>query len=329
VLLASGNESAACDALEEATPLGSVEAAFAAAVVLLGSGRADPARALELLRFAAGRGLKEAALMLGKILWSTQGSQHEGVELLSAAAAAGEAEALYVLGLACFRGQGVEKDLAVARELQLAAAMRGLPDAQFELSVLLAQGLGGELDPRGARRWEAKAAEAGHPRACLNRGARLANRKRPDWAEVARWYARAAAAGSSEAAARLRKMTNTESTSSVRGLPQSEIAEATHAFRDEAKKSTSGSGAEKSANDAPSESGVPIESATTIAAESPQPGPDDAIPMSKPDAEVVPTASKPDAQHLLDKGKLTEKPRRKGNGPRFSTLLVVKDGRPA
>jgi localization factor PodJL len=167
--------------------------------------------------------LDKAALTLAKILWSTQGSEREGVELLSTLAAANDAEALHVLGLACFRGQGVEKDLAVARELQLAAAMRGLPDAQFELSLLLAQGLGGEVDARGARRWEAKAAAAGHPRACLNRGARLANGKRPDWAKVAHWYARAAAAGNAEAATRLRAMTNTESASSVRSLPQPEI----------------------------------------------------------------------------------------------------------
>ena len=107
---------------------------------------------------------QDSALVLGKILWSTQGSEREGVALLCEAAAAGEAEALYLLGLACFRGQGVERDLAAARELQLAAATRGLPDAQFELSLLLAQGLGGDVDARDARRWEAKAAEAGHPR---------------------------------------------------------------------------------------------------------------------------------------------------------------------
>ena len=206
-LLASGNEPEACDALEEAARLGRADAAFVAAVLLLGGGRADPVRGLQLLQVAARQGLKDAALMLGKILWSTQGSHHEGVELLCTAAEAGEAEALYLLGLACFRGQGVHKDLAAARELQLAAAMRGLPDAQFELSLLLAQGLGGDVDVQGARRWEAKAANAGHPRACLNRGARLANSKRPDWAKVARWYARAAAGGNAEAAARLCVMT--------------------------------------------------------------------------------------------------------------------------
>lgn len=133
-------------------------------------------------------------------------SVEEGVERLYAAAQSGDAQALHVLGLACFQGQGVERDLAVSRELQLAAAARGLPDAQFELSLLLEQGIGGRRDRRGAERWEAKAAEAGHARACLNRGARLANRKQPDWKAVAQWYARAAAAGSAEAARRLRQM---------------------------------------------------------------------------------------------------------------------------
>jgi TPR repeat protein len=91
-------------------------------------------------------------------------------------AATGDAEALHVLGLAFFRGQGVEKDLAMARTLQLTAALRGLPDAQMELSLLLAQGLGGEVDVPGAQRWEAKA------RARLDRGARMGKllRKRSD-----------------------------------------------------------------------------------------------------------------------------------------------------
>lgn len=131
----------------------------------------------------------------------------EGIELLYAAAQAGDPKALHVLGLACFRGhQGVEQDLVASRDLQLAAATRGLAEAQFELSLLLEQGIGGPQDPDGAARWEAKAAEAGHPRACLNRGARLAHRKRPDWKAVAHWYARAAAAGNAEAAKRLRQL---------------------------------------------------------------------------------------------------------------------------
>ncbi len=149
---------------------------------------------------------QRAALRLGKILWSTPGSQREGLELLCAAAQQGEAEALHLLGLACLHGQVVARNAAAARELQRAAANCGLPEAQFELSLLLAQGLGGPIDVRGARLWEAKAAAAGHPRACLNRGARLANSKRPDWAAVARWYARAAEGGNVEAAARLREM---------------------------------------------------------------------------------------------------------------------------
>jgi TPR repeat protein len=130
---------------------------------------------------ACGPGLKEAALSLGKMLWSTQGSERQGVELLSTLAAAGDAEALHVLGLALFRGQGVEKDLPAARELQLAAALLGLPEAQMELSLLLGQGLGGDVDVPGAQRWEAKA-RAGQARARLDRGARMGevSRKRRD-----------------------------------------------------------------------------------------------------------------------------------------------------
>jgi TPR repeat protein len=149
----------------------------------------------------------QTALALGKMLWSSPQQAAEGVQLLCAAAEAGAVEAVHVLGLACFRGQGVETDLVAARELQRAAARCGLPDAQFELSLLLAQGIGGPVDARGAQRWEAKAADAGHARACLNRAARLASSKRPDWAAVARWYARAAAGGNEDAAVRLREMT--------------------------------------------------------------------------------------------------------------------------
>jgi TPR repeat protein len=227
MLPASANEAAARDALEETARLGSVDAAFSAAILLLSGGRQDLARGLELLRLAAGQGLPAAALMLGKILWSTQGTHEEGVEWLRRAASTGEAGALYVLGLAYYRGQGVEKDLSAARELQLAAAMCGLPEAQFELSLLLAQGLGGDVDALGARRWEAKAAKAGHPRACLNRGARLANKRRPDFAKVARWYARAAAAGNAEAATRLFLMTEKQRAPGVLSLLDSRIAGAT------------------------------------------------------------------------------------------------------
>lgn len=128
------------------------------------------------------------------------------IRSLIALAATGQGDAQYRLGLAYFRGDGVDKNLATARRLQRAAAEQGVVDAQFELSLLLAQGLGGKVDTLAARRWEDKAAEAGHPRACLNRAARLAGGKRPDLVEVARWYARAAQAGSAEAAARLCKM---------------------------------------------------------------------------------------------------------------------------
>lgn len=207
-LLASEDEVVAKEALEQTARLGSVDAAYAAAVLLIarGEGAADAAPALELLRFAAGNGLKEAALVLGKILCSTPGSDVDGVSWLRAAAEAGEPEALHLLGLACFRGQGVDKDLVRARQLQEDAAEQGVVDAQFELSLMLAQGLGGKRDARGAHRWEDKAAEAGHARACLNRAVRLARKKKPDFAMAMCWYERAVEGGSAEAAARLCRM---------------------------------------------------------------------------------------------------------------------------
>lgn len=122
------------------------------------------------------------------------------------APAMAEAESMHRLGLRILRGDGVRRDPAQARRLQEAAAKSGLVDAQFELSLMLAQGIGGKRDVRGARRWEEKAAEAGHARACLNRAARLAGAKKPDFAAAVRWYERAAEGGSAEAAARLCKM---------------------------------------------------------------------------------------------------------------------------
>jgi TPR repeat protein len=181
---------------------------FAEALRALGA--ADSAAALQsaldaLLRLAR-EGRAEAAQVVGRLLWAIEGSAAEGVKWLRTAAEAGEAEALHLLGLAYFRGQGTEKDLARASQLQRQAAKRGVVDAQFELSLLLAQGIGGKRDLRGARRWEEKAAQAGHARACLNLGARLASGKKPDFVAASRWYERAAAGGSAEAAARLCKM---------------------------------------------------------------------------------------------------------------------------
>lgn len=177
---------------------------FTAAVEKLHGG--DPDGGLKMLCIAAKRGEPGAALLLGRIRLATAGAEPEGVRWLSAAADAGELEALHLLGLAHARGHGVKRDLVRARRLQTEAAEHGLVDAQFELSLLLAQGSGGKRDTRGARRWEDKAADAGHARACLNRAARLARKKKPDFAAAMRWYERAVEGGSAEAAARLCRM---------------------------------------------------------------------------------------------------------------------------
>ncbi len=167
---------------------------------------ADPKRGLTLLRGAAEANDVQAALLLGKILWSTPEQAREGVRWLRVAAEAGQDEAWYVLGLAALRGQGVERDAHAARRLVRRAAEQGLADAQFELSLMLAQGLGGEVDEAGARHWEEQAAQARHPRACLNRAVRAAAQTPPDFRAARRWYIRAAEAGNAEAAARLSHM---------------------------------------------------------------------------------------------------------------------------
>jgi TPR repeat protein len=210
-LLASGEPALAGPARElllVAAQAGDPEAAVAAACMLL-HGHGGPTqldRSLELLRSAAGGGHTRAALVLGRILWSTRGSEAEGAHWLRAAADADEREAVHLLGLAYLRGQGVRKNLTRARKLQLAAAQAGLPDAQYELSLLLDRGSGGPIDAAGADAWEYKAASAGHARACLNRAVRCARGSPPDLGASGRWYTRAAEAGSAEAAARLGRM---------------------------------------------------------------------------------------------------------------------------
>lgn len=187
---------------------GDAEAALTAGAMLVrgDGGDADPAGGLELLRLAAETGARGAALLLGRIRLTTAGAEQDGVRWLRAAADAGEAEALHLLGLAYFGGHGVAQDPVHARRLQTEAAERGVVEAQFELSLLLAQGLGGKRSARAARRWEDAAADAGHPRSCLNRAARFASKKPPDFAAAAHWYQRAADAGSADAAARLCRM---------------------------------------------------------------------------------------------------------------------------
>lgn len=93
------------EVLLEAAAGGDADAAVGAAMLLL-HGRGGPTDvdgSLKLLRQAAGAGHARAALVLGKITWSTTGSEAEGVRWLRAAAGAGETEATHILGLAAFR----------------------------------------------------------------------------------------------------------------------------------------------------------------------------------------------------------------------------------
>jgi TPR repeat protein len=143
---------------------------------------------------------------LARLQAGEPGLAREAASSLERLAAAGDAESAFLLGLMYYRGQGVERDIGRARELHAAAARDGILPAALEYSLLLRAGEGGPVDLAEADRWEQLAADGGEPRACLNRGARAASGELPDLVACAGWYARAAAEGNADAAARLAKM---------------------------------------------------------------------------------------------------------------------------
>ena len=208
-LVSKGDLATARARFAEAAAFGSIEAVLGeAALAALDSlpGNDGTASSLEPAGDASLRGEPDRAQVLeliGRALWSTPGAAAAGIPWLRAASDAGRADATYMLALAHHRGQGVERDFAVARRLCARAAEAGSVDAQFELSLMLAGGVGGKADARGARRWEERAAKAGNARACFNLAARLARARKPDPAGAVAWYARAAEGGHAEAAARL------------------------------------------------------------------------------------------------------------------------------
>lgn len=90
-----------------------------------------------------------------------QGRRDEGLEALRIAADAGLAPAQYRLAKAYENGEGVERDLARARELTEQAAEAGNCRAMHDAGVFLARGEGAPRDEAGAARWFRAAAERG------------------------------------------------------------------------------------------------------------------------------------------------------------------------
>ncbi|MFQ5985510.1 MAG: tetratricopeptide repeat protein, partial [Alphaproteobacteria bacterium] len=78
------------------------------------------------------------------------------------AAGWGDAGAQFFLGYKYETGEGVRRDLSLAREWYWKAAVQGHLAAQFRLAFLYYRGEGGEADIDEAVRWYLEAAERGH-----------------------------------------------------------------------------------------------------------------------------------------------------------------------
>jgi localization factor PodJL len=119
-----------------------------------------PARASQSLEQAATSGNLTAQyeLALQRI---AAGRSQEGVTLLRRAADRGFAMAQYRLAKLYERGEGVQTDLAVARQWTERAAASGNRRAMHDLGVYFARGEGAPLDEAAAFRWFRQAAELG------------------------------------------------------------------------------------------------------------------------------------------------------------------------
>jgi localization factor PodJL len=91
----------------------------------------------------------------------TAGRTQEGVTMLRRAADRGFAMAQYRLAKLYERGEGVQTDLAVARQWTERAAGAGNRRAMHDLGVYFARGEGAPLDEAAAFRWFRQAAELG------------------------------------------------------------------------------------------------------------------------------------------------------------------------
>ncbi|QGZ94217.1 SEL1-like repeat protein [Terricaulis silvestris] len=119
-----------------------------------------PARASVSLEQAATSGNLTAQyeLALQRI---AAGRPQEGVTMLRRAADRGFAMAQYRLAKLYERGEGVQADLAVARQWTERAAASGNRRAMHDLGVYFARGEGAPLDEAAAFRWFRQAAELG------------------------------------------------------------------------------------------------------------------------------------------------------------------------
>ncbi|ORE90166.1 peptidoglycan-binding protein [Aurantimonas sp. 22II-16-19i] len=114
------------------------------------------------------------------------------------------APAEYSLGTLYEKGNGVERDLARARDAYLAAADGGNVRAMHNLAVLYATGIDGKSAPAEAAKWFEKAASYGMPDSQYNLGILYARGAGvdQDLARSYKWFSIVAKSGDTDAAAK-------------------------------------------------------------------------------------------------------------------------------
>jgi hypothetical protein len=192
--------------LEEASQLGSEDAAFTLSQVQLDRGDAEAALAAMIPLAEAGHPRASAAA--AEIVWRAELASRypDATRWLANAASADENGIVhYMQALFAFHGFGRAEDRTEALRLHEEAAARGHADAMFELYAMLWQGQGRPADPEKAVAWCVKSAEAGNARAMANLGSFHATGSGvpKDPARSVEWYDRAAQAGHGKAAATL------------------------------------------------------------------------------------------------------------------------------
>lgn len=148
------------------------------------------------------------------------GRAQEGVTMLRRAADRGFAMAQYRLAKLYERGEGVQRDLAVARQWTERAAASGNRRAMHDLGVYFARGEGAPLDEAAAFRWFRQAAELGVADSQYNLGVLYQQGRGVNAApsEALFWFMVAARQGDQDAGAR--------ATALESQLPQAQVDQA-------------------------------------------------------------------------------------------------------
>jgi TPR repeat protein len=126
----------------------------------------------------------------------------EGLRWLRRAAKSGIIPAHLWIGSLYEKGQGVDKDLTLARTHYLAAAEKGNAKAMHNLAVLYAEGIDGRRDYKTASRWFLRAAERGIADSQYNLAVLLMRGigVEQNHQDAYKWFALAALQGDREAA---------------------------------------------------------------------------------------------------------------------------------